>query len=156
MAETLSKTAAMKQAITESDMRPFSGQYVLRTYDDTGNSYRDSHQMGFFAAREAMTCWRVGRALDLMGRGDGGADSLACLDYRASGLAGSAQDRLAELIEKLPVHNADEHGTLCDYETGDEIREATKAEQAESIEAAAHDGGAGVIRIEDRRVYVQD
>ena len=59
-------------------------------------------------------------------------------------------------LSKTAARNLDEHGTLCDYETGEEIREATAEEQKESTEAADTDGGAGVIRVEGRRCYVQD
>jgi hypothetical protein len=45
---------------------------------------------------------------------------------------------------------------LVDYESGDTIRQAAKIEAAESREAAAHDGGAGVILVDGRRCYVED
>ena len=48
-----------------------------------------------------------------------------------------------------------EHGTLCDYQTGESIRPATADERAESIDAARHDGGAGVIEIDGRLCYVE-
>lgn len=44
---------------------------------------------------------------------------------------------------------------LCDYNTGDTVRTATAAEQRASIEAAAQDGGAGVILVDGRRCYVE-
>lgn len=43
---------------------------------------------------------------------------------------------------------------LVDYHTGDVIREATSEEATESLEAAKHDGGAGVIEVDGRRCYV--
>jgi len=46
--------------------------------------------------------------------------------------------------------------TLHDYDTGEELREATPAELDESRDAARHDGGAGVIRVDGRRCYVTD
>lgn len=46
--------------------------------------------------------------------------------------------------------------SLHDYATGDYIREATAAELDESLEAASHDGGAGVIEIDGRPCYVED
>ena len=49
-----------------------------------------------------------------------------------------------------------DHGTLCDYLTGDSIRPATAEERAESIDAARCDGGAGVIEIDGRPCYVED
>lgn len=48
------------------------------------------------------------------------------------------------------------YGILYDYDTSDALRPATAAERAESVEAAKHDGGAGVIRVDGRRCYVQD
>jgi len=45
-------------------------------------------------------------------------------------------------------------GTLCDYHTGKELRPATATETRDSIEAAAHDDGIGVIVIEGRDCYV--
>jgi hypothetical protein len=50
--------------------------------------------------------------------------------------------------------NQDGAGELMDYETGDAIRNATPAERLNSIEAAAMDGGAGVIVVDGRRCYV--
>lgn len=44
--------------------------------------------------------------------------------------------------------------TLHNYDTGEAIREATTEELAESIEAAEHDGGAGVIEVDGVRCYV--
>lgn len=46
------------------------------------------------------------------------------------------------------------YGWLCDYETGEAIRQATKDEFAKSIDAASRDGGSGVIVIDGRSVYV--
>lgn len=46
-------------------------------------------------------------------------------------------------------------GTLCDYETGSELRPATEDEARMSTENARKDGGAGVFRqLRGRRVYV--
>lgn len=45
--------------------------------------------------------------------------------------------------------------TLCDYETGEAIREATQAEQTESAAQAKLDGGAGVITVGGRSCYVE-
>lgn len=46
-------------------------------------------------------------------------------------------------------------GALMDYETGTYIRCATEDETQDSIERARRDGGAGVIRVGDRRCYVE-
>lgn len=46
-------------------------------------------------------------------------------------------------------------GLLCDYETGETIREATEQETRESIAQAARDGGAGVLQVGGRSCYVQ-
>lgn len=46
--------------------------------------------------------------------------------------------------------------TLCDYKTGEAIREATEAEAQASREAAKRDGGAGVILVNGRSCYVED
>lgn len=43
---------------------------------------------------------------------------------------------------------------LIDYATGDAIREATEQEFHASMEAAQHDGGAGVIDVDGRLVFV--
>ncbi len=45
---------------------------------------------------------------------------------------------------------------LCDYRTGDRIRNATAAEADASREAAITDGGAGVIEIDGVACYVED
>lgn len=44
--------------------------------------------------------------------------------------------------------------TLYDYSTGEEIRPATTTEEHESTEAAAHDGGLGLIVVDDHTCYV--
>jgi hypothetical protein len=44
--------------------------------------------------------------------------------------------------------------TLHAYDTGAELREATPAELAASVEAARHDGGAGIIEADGVRCYV--
>ena len=44
--------------------------------------------------------------------------------------------------------------TLHAYDTGEELRDATPAELAASVEAARHDGGAGVIEADGVRCYV--
>jgi len=43
---------------------------------------------------------------------------------------------------------------LHDYQTGEYIRQATPDESAASLEAAQHDGGAGVILVAGRSCYV--
>lgn len=45
--------------------------------------------------------------------------------------------------------------TLYNYETGRAIRQATEAEIAASIEAAKHDGGAGVILVDGVACYAE-
>ena len=47
-----------------------------------------------------------------------------------------------------------EPGTLCDYDTAEAIRLATREELIASITAARTDGGAGVILVSGRRCYV--
>jgi hypothetical protein len=44
--------------------------------------------------------------------------------------------------------------TLHRYEDGTELRDATPAELAASVEAARHDGGAGIIEADGVRCYV--
>ena len=46
--------------------------------------------------------------------------------------------------------------TLHDYKTGKIIRIATEIELQESIEASKHDGGAGIITIENVNCYVME
>jgi hypothetical protein len=45
---------------------------------------------------------------------------------------------------------------LHNYETGQQIRNATQEELTESIEAADTDGGAGVITVDGVDCYVED
>lgn len=65
-------------------------------------------------------------------------------------------------IKEMSTYTIHEHwdtedsSTLYDYQTGEAIRPATAAELAASIEAAEHDGGAGVIIIDGRSCYVQE
>tara|TARA_Y100000593_G_scaffold48028_1_gene90805 strand:- start:2403 stop:2984 length:582 start_codon:yes stop_codon:yes gene_type:complete len=46
-------------------------------------------------------------------------------------------------------------GDLCNYDTGELIREATFAEIIESRQAATSDGGAGVIKVDGVSCYVE-
>ena len=46
------------------------------------------------------------------------------------------------------------HGKLCDYKTGETIRDATEDEARESSEQAERDGGRGVINVDGRSCYV--
>ena len=55
-------------------------------------------------------------------------------------------------MNKTPATTA----SLHDYQTGEFIRPATTSELEESIEAAEHDNGAGVIDVNGRRCYAQD
>jgi len=45
---------------------------------------------------------------------------------------------------------------LCDYDDASRIRPATEEEARESRDAAQSDGGAGVIRVDGRRCYVEE
>lgn len=45
---------------------------------------------------------------------------------------------------------------LRDYNTADYVRAATRAELEASREAAKHDGGAGVIKVDGRSCYVEE
>lgn len=46
--------------------------------------------------------------------------------------------------------------TLVDCESGEPLRNATMKELTASVEAARTDGGAGVIRVDGRRCYVEE
>ena len=46
--------------------------------------------------------------------------------------------------------------TLHDYQTGEYLREATREEHIESVQAANRDGGRGVITVDGRDCYVVD
>ena len=57
------------------------------------------------------------------------------------------------------IKNLEENGysavySLHDYQTGELIRAATPEEMSASVEAAEHDGGAGVIEVDGRSCYV--
>lgn len=54
------------------------------------------------------------------------------------------------------MKNETNHGTLCDYQTGEDIRPATREEHDASVVAAETDGGVGVIEVDGRSVYVRD
>jgi hypothetical protein len=47
-------------------------------------------------------------------------------------------------------------GDLHNYLNGEYIRPATQEEQQESREAAKHDGGVGVIMVDNRPCYITD
>ncbi len=54
------------------------------------------------------------------------------------------------------IKAATNFGDLMDYDTAEVIRPATQEERDASIEAAEHDGGAGVIAVDGRSCYVAD
>jgi hypothetical protein len=59
---------------------------------------------------------------------------------------GTKAEKFSDLFSGAPE--------LMDYETGAFLRPATDEELSESIEAAKHDGGAGVIIRDGRKAYV--
>ena len=52
------------------------------------------------------------------------------------------------------IEDAESTTSLHDYETSAYLRPATIGELRDSISAARHDGGAGVISVDGRRCYV--
>jgi len=89
----------------------------------------------------------------------------------AQGLVGSAETyeaarRLAQHgdqiqrgldgeVENVVARAPGDAGRLMDYKTGRTLRSATAEEHAESIAAAARDGGSGVITVDGRSCYVE-
>ena len=65
-------------------------------------------------------------------------------------------DNLTSDIRAAALADEPAAPTLHRYEDGEELRDATGEELAESVEAARHDGGAGVIRVDGVRCYVAD
>ena len=68
-------------------------------------------------------------------------------DQQSHNLSSTGHDP-AEVQDKW---DADDYGTLVDYDRGDHIREATQAEAAESFDA----GYAGVIVVDGISVFVR-
>lgn len=62
---------------------------------------------------------------------------------------------LMHLIEDRIAADSAEVVSLHDHATGEEIRDATPAELAESAAAAELDGGIGVILVDGRSCYAQ-
>ena len=65
-------------------------------------------------------------------------------------------DNLTSDIRAAALADEPAAPTLHRYEDGAELRDATPAELAESVEAARRDGGAGVITVDGCRCYVAD
>lgn len=81
-------------------------------------------------------------ALDAMARDAGYASQAAAVD------AGIVPfDGRVTLVEP---------GMLCDYDTADVLRRATREELIACLAAARTDGGAGVILVDGRRCYVSE
>ena len=74
----------------------------------------------------------------------------AALGLAEAWMVDEAREACAAVIAR-----AADNGCLCDYETGESIRPATADEAAASRATARTDGGAGVIRIDGRRCYVE-
>lgn len=56
--------------------------------------------------------------------------------------------------DAIAGHVVCHEGTLCDYSTGEELRDATDDEYEASLRAADSDGGSGVITVDGRSCYV--
>jgi len=109
--------------------------------------------------------WRcLGRAEEAATAGDlasarANLEAAADLEYDLTGSA-DVVGRLIVADEPAPpttrTGEAPSAPTLHAYDTGEELRDATGEELAASVEAARHDGGAGVIRVDGVRCYVAD
>jgi len=111
--------------------------------------------------------WRcLGRAEEAATAGDmasarANLEAAADLEYDLTGSADTVGAALATSgDEPAPpttrTGEAPSAPTLHAYDTGEELRDATGEELAASVEAARHDGGAGVIRVDGVRCYVAD
>lgn len=59
------------------------------------------------------------------------------------------------IVSPIATTSARPFGALCVYATTERLRSATEAERDASIEAARHDGGAGVIEVDGVSCYVE-
>lgn len=63
----MTKTAAMKQAKSESSMYyQGRGSWVVSTWDETAGAYRVDNGSPHAKARESLTVWRAQRAAELV------------------------------------------------------------------------------------------
>lgn len=62
----MTKTAAIKQAISESDLYKFGG-WVLKTIDSDCNAYRESLVFDYWTGLAQLTNWRFNRVCELLG-----------------------------------------------------------------------------------------
>lgn len=77
----------------------------------------------------------------------------AALGLAEALMVDEAREACAAVIARAADMQDD--GCLCDYETGESIRPATADEAVSSRAAARVDGGAGIIRVDGRRCYVE-
>ena len=91
--------------------------------------------------------------------------AIRCLNSaRAQTIGHKKRDRLEGMVEQYASEGGVEPNlhiyyskpTLHDYKTGNLIRNATEAELKESIKAAEHDAGAGVIEVDQASCYVME
>lgn len=62
----MTKTAAIKQAISESDLYKFGG-WMLKTFDPGVNAYRESSVQDYWQGQWDLTNWRFNRVCVLLG-----------------------------------------------------------------------------------------
>ena len=77
-------------------------------------------------------------------------------DQIPEGMDAGAVEAVARRVYLAAISEGGGYGDLTDYDTAEVIRPATAEERGASIEAAMHDGGAGVIDVDGRRCYVAE
>ena len=92
----MTKTAAIKQAKSESTMYRQGAGWVVSVYDDTRGAWRLSGEADFWRARTRLRLYRAERALELLyGRDENGMPVAWPLSDE-----GSVENLVAEAISK--------------------------------------------------------
>jgi hypothetical protein len=85
------------------------------------------------------------------------ADPLDYEDENEELPEGLARSIVNSMVSEADRRSSTKGGSwLYDYRTGQRLRRATRKELQKSIEAAKHDGGAGVIQVDGRSCYATE
>jgi len=63
----MTKTAAIKQARSESHMYGQGRQYIISTWDEECHAWREGYARDYYRARSDLARWRIDRARELLG-----------------------------------------------------------------------------------------
>ena len=104
----MNRTSALEQARNESHVF-FRGRWIVTTYSDSDGVWREYTPGYFDAARQQLSDWRVGRAVELILGLDSWEDQME-VEEIAQKTKGPMRDRIVETLAMLEDRS---DGVLC-------------------------------------------